>query len=78
MHAYQFIDYGEKKLLIKRVIRESHLKPNFDQKILKTWTRSDTLLRKEGFFYCCETIEEAQIAKPEVKIQLELEFPEEL
>ena len=77
MIGYQFIDYGEKKLLVKRVIRESHLKPNFDQKVLKKWTGADTLLRKEGFFYCCETIEEAQIAKPEVKIQLELEFPEE-
>lgn len=77
MHAYQFIDYGEKKLLVKRVIRESHLKPNFNQKVLKKWTGSDTLLRKEGFFYCCETIEEAQLAKPEVNIQLELEFPEE-
>ena len=64
MHAYQFIDYGEKKFLVKRVIRESHLKPNFDQKILKKWTRADTLLRKDGMFYCCETIEDAQIIEP--------------
>tara|TARA_R110001592_G_scaffold293274_1_gene562780 strand:- start:230 stop:460 length:231 start_codon:yes stop_codon:yes gene_type:complete len=76
MHNYQFIEYQEKKLLVKRVIRESHLKKDFDQKILKQWTKSDTLLRKDGFFYCCETIQDAQIAEPEVKIQLELEFPE--
>ena len=65
-------------LLVKRIIRESHLKKDFDQKILKQWTKSDTLLKKDGLFYCCETIQEARIAEPEVKIQLELEFPEEL
>ena len=42
-------------------MKESKLKPNFDQKVLKEWTKSDTLLRKNGLFYCCETIEEAQI-----------------
>jgi len=61
MHNYQFIDLKERKFLIKRVIRESHLKPGFDQAILKKWTGSDTLLKKEGFFYCCELVEEAQI-----------------
>ena len=78
MYNYQFIDYGDKKLIVKRIIRESHLKKDFDQKILKQWSRSDTLLRKDGVFYCCETIQDAQIAEPEVKIQLELEFPEQL
>jgi|TARA_B100000035_G_C20805641_1_gene467594 hypothetical protein len=58
---YQFIDYNNKKYLVKRIIKESKLKPNFDQKVLKEWTKSDTLLRKNGLFYCCETIEEAQI-----------------
>tara|TARA_R110001592_G_scaffold136659_1_gene353918 strand:+ start:2649 stop:2879 length:231 start_codon:yes stop_codon:yes gene_type:complete len=75
---YDLVDFNDKKLLIKRVIRESHLKPNFDQSVLKQWTRSDVLLRRDGMFYCCETIQEAQIAEPEIKIQLELEFPEEL
>ncbi len=61
MFNYQFIDYNNKKYLVKRIIKESKLKPNFDQKVLKEWTKSDTLLRKNGLFYCCETIEEAQI-----------------
>ena len=61
MHTYQFIDYDDKKLLIKRVIRESHLKPDFNHKILKQWTRSDVLLKKDGMFYCCETVQDAQI-----------------
>ena len=61
MFNYQFIDFNGKKLIIKRVIKESSLKPNFDQQVLKQWTMSDTLLRKEGYFYCCETIDEAVI-----------------
>ena len=61
MFNYQFIDHNNKKYLVKRIIKESKLKPNFDQKVLKEWTKSDTLLRKNGLFYCCETIEEAQI-----------------
>lgn len=64
---YQFIEYNDKKLLVKRIIRESHLKKDFDQKILKKWTKSDVLLRKDGMFYCCETIQEAKIIDPEEK-----------
>ena len=61
MFNYQFIDFNGKKLIVKRVIKESSLKPNFDQQVLKQWTMSDTLLRKDGLFYCCETIEDAII-----------------
>ena len=61
MFNYQFIDYNEKKYLVKRIIKESSLKPNFSTEVLKQWTMSDTLLRKDGLFYCCETIEEAVI-----------------
>ena len=61
MKHYQFIDYNGKKYLVKRIIKESSLKPNFDQQVLKQWSMSDTLLRKDGLFYSCETIEEATI-----------------
>ena len=61
MFNYQFIDHNNKKYLVKRIIKESKLKPNFDQQVLKDWTKSDILLRKNGILYCCETIEEAQI-----------------
>ena len=61
MFNYQFVDYKGKKYLVKRIIKESSLKPDFDQQVLKQWTMSDTLLRKDGLFYCCETIEEAII-----------------
>ncbi len=61
MFNYQFIDYNGKKYLVKRIIKEASLKSNFSTEILKQWTMSDTLLRKDGLFYCCETIEEAVI-----------------
>ena len=61
MFNYQFVDFKGKKLIVKRIIKESSLKPNFNQHVLKQWTMSDTLLRKDGYFYCCETIEEAVI-----------------
>jgi hypothetical protein len=61
MHNQQFIDFNDKKLLIKRIVRESNLKPGFDQQVLKDWTGSDLLLKKNGLFYCCETLEEVEI-----------------
>jgi len=61
MHNQQFIDFNDKKLLIKRIVRESNLKPGFDQQVLKDWTGSDLLLKKNGLFYCCETLVDVQI-----------------
>ena len=61
MHRYQFIDYQDKKLLVKRIISEQNLKSNFNVSVMKEWTMSDTLLRKDGYLYCCETIQDAEI-----------------
>ena len=61
MHNQQFIDFNDKKLLIKHIIKESHLKPGFDQQLLKEWTMSDLLLKRNDLFYCCETLQDAEI-----------------
>ena len=61
MHRFQLIDFQGKKLLVKRIIAEHQLKPGFDQQLLKEWSMSDILLRKDGMYYCCETIQEAEI-----------------
>jgi hypothetical protein len=61
MHNHQFIDFNDKKFLIKRIIKESNLKPGFDQKVLKEWTMSDVILKRGDVFYCCETLVEAEI-----------------
>jgi len=68
MHNQQFIDYNDKKLLIKRIIKESHLKPGFDQQLLKEWLGADLLLKRNDLFYCCETLQEAEIIEqPEIQ-----------
>jgi len=61
VHRFQLIDFQGKKLLVKRIIAEHQLRPGFDQQLLKEWSMSDILLRKDGMYYCCETIQEAEI-----------------
>ncbi len=60
-----YIDFNDSKLIIKRSIRLEHLKPNFDTNIMKQWTGADTLLKKDGWLYCCETLQEATIISEE-------------
>ena len=76
MQVNNYIDFNGSKLIVKRAIKEHQLKPNFDAKIMKEWSRSDVLLRKDGILYWCETIQEAAIINPEDDIQYKLEFPE--
>ena len=57
----QLINYNNKLFLVKRTFKEHDLKPDFDTNVMKEWTRTDTLLRKDGTLYCCETIEHAEI-----------------
>ena len=47
--------------LVKRIIKADSLKPDFDTNVMKQWTMSDTLLRKDGLLYCCETVLDAEI-----------------
>ncbi len=61
MHRFQIIDFQGKKLLVKRTIREHSLKPGYDQQLLKEWSMSDVLLKKNGILYCCEVIQEAEV-----------------
>ncbi len=58
---HEYIYYGDRLLIVKRKIHEGKLKQDFDAGLLKEWTRSDILLRKEGFIYCCETLQEPEI-----------------
>ena len=63
--TYQFIDHGNQKLLIKRTFKEYQLKPEFNVDLLNQWLGTDIILRKNGMFYCCETIQDAAIIEPE-------------
>lgn len=57
----QIINFNDQLLIIKRRIRESHLQPNYEVDVLKEWFRIDMILRKDGFLYLCETIQDAKI-----------------
>jgi len=63
--TYQFIDHGDQKLLIKRTFKEYQLKSEFNVDVLNKWLGTDIILRKNGIFYCCETIQDATIIEPE-------------
>ena len=61
MYQLEFVKYNNILFKVNRKFHESKLKPDFDTNVMKQWTRSDTLLRKNGILYCCETIQEAVI-----------------
>ena len=60
-----YIDFNDKKLIVKRAFKLESLKPNFDTNIMKQWTMSDILLKKNGWLYCCENIQDAEILSEE-------------
>lgn len=58
MFRYPTIIWEDKLFLVKRKIRESH-QPIIDK--WKTELDVDTVLRKDGFVWFCEEIEEVDI-----------------
>ena len=58
---YQYINFNNNLYHVKRIFKLSELKPDFDANIMKQWTMTDTLLKKEGKLYCCELIPIAEI-----------------
>ncbi len=65
MQVNNYIIFNDRLLKINRTINEYKLKPDFNQQLMKEWSHSDTLLRKDGMLYCCETIQEAEIISEE-------------
>ena len=65
MLNYQFIDSLNTRYLVKRSIRESHLVPDYDIKILKKWAHCDSAFRKDGILYLCEKVPDAEIISEE-------------
>ena len=61
MRRLKGLDFQGKKFIIKRIFKDYQLKPNFNTELLKEWTMSDVIFKKDSIFYCCETIKEAQI-----------------
>ena len=60
-----YIDFNGSKLIIKRAFKLEQLKQDFDTNLMKEWTMTDTLLKKDNVLYCCETIQDAIIISEE-------------
>jgi len=61
VYQLELINYNNRLYNVKRKFRVEELNQNFNTNLMKEWTRCDTLLRKGGVLYCCETIPDAQI-----------------
>ena len=61
MNQYQYINYNNNLYIIRRKFQVSELKPDFDTNVMKEWTRTDVLLKKNGILYCCELVLNAEI-----------------
>ena len=54
----EYIDYNNKLFIVKRKVKEYHLKQNIDLTPLKILWHCDTILKKEYLFYFCNEIKE--------------------
>jgi hypothetical protein len=61
VNQYQYINYNNNLYIVRRKFRTDQLKSDFDTNVMKTWTRTDLLLKKKGMLYCCELIPNAEI-----------------
>ena len=61
MHQLELIRFKDILFNVKRKFKVEQLKPDFDTNVMKKWTRTDVLLKKDGWLYCCELIPNAEI-----------------
>ena len=61
MNQYQYINFNNNLYIVRRQFKTETLKPDFDTNVMKQWTRTDLLLKKNGILYCCELVPVAKI-----------------
>ena len=61
MYQFEYINYNNNLYIVRRKFKTTELKPNFDTNVMKQWTRTDVLLKKDGLLYCCELVPNAEI-----------------
>ena len=61
MYQFEYINYNNNLYIVRRQFEASKLKPNFDTNVMKEWTGTDVLLKKNGILYCCELVPNAEI-----------------
>ena len=58
---YQYINFNNNLYIVRRKFETSKLKTDFNTSVMKQWTQTDLLLKKNGILYCCELIPIAEI-----------------
>ena len=60
----QVVDWNGSLYIIKRTIKETSIKEELVQEY-KEYICADTVLKKDGMYYFCQKIEEAQLVEEE-------------
>jgi hypothetical protein len=54
----EYINYSDKLFVVKRKIKEHHIKTNIDLTPLKVLWKCDTILKKSGLYYFCDIVKD--------------------
>jgi len=58
---FSHLEFNGNRFVLKRTIKESTLPSNVSSEDLKTYFMVNTILKKDGIFYLCESIDDAEI-----------------
>ena len=54
----EYINYSDKLFIVKRKIKEHHIKTNIDLTPLKVLWHCDTVLKKNSLYYFCDEVKD--------------------
>ena len=58
---FSHLEFNGNRFVLKRTIKESTLPSNVSSEDLKAYFMVNTILKKDGIFYLCESIDDAEI-----------------
>ena len=58
---FKHLEFNGNRFVLKRTIKESTLPSNVSSEDLKAYFMVNTILKKDGIFYLCESIDDAEI-----------------
>jgi hypothetical protein len=61
VYQFEYINYNNNLYIVRRKFETSKLKTDFNTSVMKQWTQTDLLLKKNGILYCCELVPNAEI-----------------
>ena len=61
MNEFEYINFNNNLYIVRRKFETSKLKTDFNTSVMKQWTQTDLLLKKNGILYCCELVPNAKI-----------------